>query len=62
MTAEQQIRFARWLMEQAAPSVADLPQASAALDEARQILGQLGGDYRDGEVDAFARDEARVCR
>ena len=50
----QQIRHARWLIEQAAPAVASMPQVAAALETARHLLGQIGGDYRDGETATFA--------
>lgn len=55
--AEGQIRNARWLLEQAQPTVASMPQLSAGLETARQLLGQIGGDYREGEAARFARAE-----
>lgn len=47
--AAVQIRHARWLLEQAAAAIVDTPYAGARLDYARQLLGQIGGDYREGE-------------
>jgi hypothetical protein len=51
--AEQLIREARWLLEQAESETADLPSVSEALKNVREILGQIGGDYRPGEEDRF---------
>lgn len=51
--AEIQIRNARWLLEQAGSAITDTPGCREALEEARQLLGQIGGDYREGEVLAF---------
>lgn len=59
--AEVQIRNARWLLEQAAPALADLPMTGAALEDVRQLLGRVGGEYRDGEAVAFdVAERARV--
>lgn len=55
--APRQIRHARWLLEQAGPAITDTPGCHEALEEARQLLGQIGGDYREGEVIAFAAVE-----
>lgn len=43
------IRQARKLVEEALPLMADLPVASSRLEAARQVLGELGGDYREGD-------------
>lgn len=55
--AALQIRHARWLLEQAASAITDTPYVGARLDYARQLLGQIGGDYREGEEIAFAAVE-----
>lgn len=55
--AEVQIRNARWLLEQAQPTVASMPQLSAGLETARQLLGEIGGDYREGEEASFETAE-----
>lgn len=54
--AEVQIRHARWLIEQAAPAIASMPQCAAALETARQLLGQIGGDYRADDAWFMAHD------
>jgi hypothetical protein len=54
--AERQIRHARWLLEQAAPQVASMPSTAEALEAARQLLGQIAGDYRVDEEAAFANE------
>jgi hypothetical protein len=57
LVANRQIRHARWLLEQAAPAIASTPQAAQALELARSLLGQLAGDYREGEEAAFQASE-----
>jgi len=52
-SATAQLRLARWLCEQAAPDLADTPNCAAALEQARQLLAELAGDYRDGEAATF---------
>lgn len=55
--AEVLIRNARWLIELAQPAVTSMPQLAAGLENARQLLGQIGGEYRDGEEASFASGE-----
>lgn len=51
--AEIQIRNARWLLEQATPVIAAMTNTADAIDAARELLGQIGGEYREGEEVAF---------
>jgi hypothetical protein len=54
LETEMQIRQARWLIEQALPKVKATPQIFEVLELTRTLLGQIAGDYRDGEEARFA--------
>jgi hypothetical protein len=54
LETEMQIRQARWLIEQALPKVKDTLQTYQVLELTRTLLGQIAGDYRDGEEARFA--------
>lgn len=44
------IRQARYLVEKAMALVDDMPTISARLEVVRQELGELGGDFQEGEI------------
>lgn len=48
--ASHLIRQARYLVEKAMALVDDMPTISARLEAVRQELGELGGDFQEGEI------------
>lgn len=60
MNDEQRLRYARWQIDRARGITEGLPSCGQALEAAYTLLGQLAGDYREGEETLFETLELAI--